>query len=260
VDLKLRDRVVVVTGGGQGIGAAISESFAAEGARLAIVTRPSEPSEAFARNLSKRADTAYLAFDLIETDRCREAVDAVVNRFGRIDILVNNAGVNDGAGLGAGVERFETSLRANLVHVYAMTHFALDRLKESHGSIVNIGSKVAETGQGGTSGYAASKGGINALTREWAVELAPYGVRANAVIPAECMTPLYEDWLKRLPDPAQALRRITRNIPLGRRMTLASEIADAVVFLASDRSAHTTGQIFHVDGGYTHLDRAATSD
>ena len=259
MDLNLKGRVVIVTGGAKGIGAAISESFLAEGARVAIVTRSSEDSASFAKRLAAKGDVFYHPADLADPSTCEAAVAAVSARFGGIDVLVNNAGVNDGAGLQSGIAKFEASLRANLIHLYAMVHFALPHLKASKGNVVNIGSKVAETGQGGTSGYAASKGGLNALTREWAVDLAPFGIRSNAVIPAECMTPLYRKWLDSLPDPEGRLATIVRNIPLGRRMTLASEIADAVVFIASERSSHTTGQIVYVDGGYTHLDRACTA-
>ena len=141
-------------------------------------------------------------------------------------------------------------------HVYAVTHFALAALRESRGAIVNIASKVAMTGQGGTSGYAAAKGGILALTRDWAVELLPFGIRVNAVVPAEVMTPLYEQWLSRFPDPARAAAEIDARIPLGHRMTTPEEIASTVVFLLSSQSSHTTGQHVVVDGGYTHLDRA----
>ncbi|MFN9293800.1 MAG: SDR family NAD(P)-dependent oxidoreductase, partial [Planctomyces sp.] len=118
------------------------------------------------------------------TETCSIAVQQTVAQFDGIDILVNNAGVNDGVGLAAGPVAFQQSLQRNLLHYYAMAHYALEHLKQSRGSIINIGSKVCETGQGGTSGYAASKGAINALTREWAVELAPAGVRVNAVLPA----------------------------------------------------------------------------
>ena len=115
---------------------------------------------------------------------------------------------------------------------------------------------MADTGQGGTSAYAAANGGRNALTREWAVELLKYGIRVNAVIVAECYTPLYDKWIKTLPNPEETLAKIYDKIPLGKRMTTAEEIADMVVFLLSKRSSHTTGQIIYVDGGYTHLDRA----
>jgi NAD(P)-dependent dehydrogenase (short-subunit alcohol dehydrogenase family) len=142
------------------------------------------------------------------------------------------------------------------VHYYLMAHYALPALKASKGSIVNISSKTADTGQGGTSAYAASNGGRNALTREWAVELLKYGIRVNSVIVAECWTPLYERWIETLPNPQEKLAAITANIPLENRMTTAEEIANMTVFLLSERSSHTTGQLIYVDGGYVHLDRA----
>ena len=137
-----------------------------------------------------------------------------------------------------------------------MAQYALPELKKSKGAIVNIGSKVSFTGQGGTSGYAAANGGRNSLTREWAVELLPYSIRVNAVIVAECYTPLYERWIQSLPNPEERLSEIQDKIPLENRMTTASEIADTVAFLLSQKSSHTTGQLIFVDGGYTHLDRS----
>lgn len=118
--------------------------------------------------------------------------------------------------------------------------------------------KVSVTGQGSTSGYAASKGAINALTREWAAELLPFSIRVNAVLPAEVWTPLYENWIKTFSDPDAKMKSITSKIPLEKRFTTSEEIADTVVFLLSDKSSHTTGQILFVDGGYTHLDRSLT--
>nr|WP_290936295.1 SDR family oxidoreductase [Haliscomenobacter sp.] len=188
---------------------------------------------------------------------CKSAVEQAHNILGRIDGLVNNAGVNDGVGLENGsYEGFIASLHKNLVHYYLMAHHALPALKASQGSILNITSKTAETGQGNTSAYAAANGGRNALTREWAVELLKYGIRVNAVVVAECMTPLYESWLTTLANPETMLEKIKDKIPLGKRMTTQEEIADMAVFLLSSRSSHTTGQIIHVDGGYVHLDRA----
>jgi NAD(P)-dependent dehydrogenase (short-subunit alcohol dehydrogenase family) len=183
-----------------------------------------------------------------------------LEKYGRIDGLVNNAGVNDGVGLENGnYESFIASLHKNVVHYYLMAHFALPALKKSKGAIVNITSKTAETGQGGTSAYAAANGGRNALTREWAVELLKYGIRVNAIVVAECWTPLYEKWIQTLPNPKEKVAEITAKIPLENRMTTSEEIANATAFLLSERSSHTTGQLIHVDGGYVHLDRAVAS-
>jgi L-fucose dehydrogenase len=197
--------------------------------------------------------------DAADTEAVRLAVAKTIGTFGGIDILVNNAGVNDGVGLERGnPEEFVKSLERNLVHYYVMAHFALPALKKSRGAIVNISSKTAVTGQGGTSGYVASKGAILGLTREWAAELLSLGIRVNAVIPAEVMTPLYEQWLAKHPNPQEKLERIVSKIPLGQRMTTVEEIAATVVFLLSKKSGHTTGQHLFVDGGYVHLDRALT--
>ena len=258
MDLHLKDKIIIVTGGAKGIGEGIAEVLAEEGAVVAIVGRNREDNLKTVDKIKARNGRAFsVVAELTAPDDCRRAVEAAANEHGRIDGLVNNAGANDGVGLELGdYEAFMASLHKNLVHYYLMAHHALPWLKASKGAIVNIGSKTAETGQGGTSAYAASNGGRNALTREWAVELLQYGIRVNAVIVAECYTPLYDKWIKTLPDPEKTLRNITEKIPFEKRMTTAAEIARMVAFLLSDRSSHTTGQLIHVDGGYVHLDRA----
>ena len=261
MDLGLRDKVIIVTGGGAGIGAGISRACLEEGARVVVLSRRSENVREFLDEMAAQGGRCELIeIHLEDTERCLQAIAEVEEKFGSIYGLVNNAGVNDGAGLESGtVESFIQSLERNLIHNYALAHYALPALKRSRGAIVNISSKVALTGQGNTSGYAASKGAQLALTREWAAELLPCGIRVNAVLPAEVMTPLYRRWLDTLGDPEETLKRITEKIPLGHRMTLASEIAAAVVFLLSPtQSGHTTGQHLIVDGGYVHLDRKLT--
>ncbi len=261
MDLGLKDKVIVVTGGGAGIGGGISRACLAEGARVVVLARLSDNVREFMAEMKAAGEACDLVeAHLEDTKRCKEAIAEIEKTYGEIFGLVNNAGVNDGVGLASGsVEGFLDSLKKNLVHYYALAHYALPALKRSQGSIVNISSKVALTGQGGTSGYAASKGAQLALTREWAAELLPFGIRVNAVLPAEVMTPLYARWLKTLGDPEAKLKQITDKIPLGHRMTLSSEIAAATVFLLSPtQSGHTTAQHIIVDGGYVHLDRALT--
>ena len=257
MQLELQDRVIVVTGGARGIGGAIVRGLVAERAVPFVVDR-APPTEPEWTELLSQGRAEWVTAELARPADCEQALASVLDRCGRIDGLVNNAGRNDGVGLANGdAEKFVESLRNNLVHYYEMARLCLPELKARRGAIVNISSKVAETGQGGTSAYAAANGGRNALTREWATELAPSGVRVNAVIVAECWTPMYESWLSGYSTEDQATLRaqITARIPLGKRMTETREIADAVMFLLSARASHITGQLLHVDGGYVHLDR-----
>src|SRR5439155_25802492 len=192
-------------------------------------------------------------------ENCETAVQNAIETHHRVDALVNNAGVNDNVGLEHGSpQEYIASLERNLLHYYNMAHYALPQLKQSRGCIVNIASKTAVTGPGGTSGYASAKGAILALTREWAAELLDYGIRVNSIVPAEVMTPLYRQWLDTFPSPDEKLKTILAKIPLEKRMTTPDEIAAMVVFLISARAGHITGQHIFVDGGYVHLDRALT--
>jgi L-fucose dehydrogenase len=258
MDLQLQNKVIIVTGGAKGIGEGIVRLLASEGAIPVIVGRSEEDNLKVVNEIEAKGGKAWqVVAELTDPQASENAVKAIIAKFGKIEGLVNNAGVNDGVGLESGdYKRFIESLHKNVVHYYLMAHFALPELIKSKGAIVNITSKTAETGQGNTSAYAAANGGRNALTREWAVELLKYGIRVNAVVVAECWTPLYENWIKTLPNPEAKLAQINSLIPLGNRMTTSEEIANAVVFLLSERSSHTTGQIMHVDGGYVHLDRA----
>jgi L-fucose dehydrogenase len=258
MDLGLQDRIVLVSGGAKGIGEGIVRVLAAEGAIPVIIGRNGKDNEDLVQELKAQGLRAFaITAELNRPEECEKAVKAAIAEFGRIDGLVNNAGQNDGVGLESGnYERLMESLHKNLVHYYLLAHFVLPELKRSKGSIVNISSKTAETGQGNTSAYAAANGGRNALTREWAVELLKYGIRVNAVVVAECWTPQYEKWITTLPDAEAKLKEITSKIPLGQRMTTITEIGNTVAFLLSERSSHTTGQLIHVDGGYVHLDRA----
>ena len=256
MDLGLSGKVVVVTGGASGIGAAVSEVLAEEGAVPVVLARR-PPEDAFLARLAARSARAgWELADLSRDEDCIRAVEKVRARWGRVDGLVNNAGANDRVGLDAGPQAFRASLDQNLVHYFTLLHLLLPDLKAARGAVVNVSSKTAVTGQGGTSAYVAAKAAQLGLTREWAAELAPFGVRVNAVAPAEVMTPLYRRLLDAADDPRVEEMGITARIPLGHRMTTPREIADTVVFLLSERASHTTGQWLFPDGGYTHLDRA----
>ncbi len=255
MDLGLAGKAVIVTGGGSGIGAAITEVLAEEGARPVILARRPPPADWLARTGAE-----FVQVELSEDAACVAAVEEARRRVGRIYGLVNNAGANDGVGLDKGPEAFRASLNQNLLHYFTMVHLLREDLRASTGAVVNVSSKTALTGQGGTSAYVAAKAAQLGLTREWAVEFLKDGVRVNAVVVAESMTPLYRRWLDSQPDPEAQLARIASRIPLGRRMTEPREIADACVFLLSPRSSHTTGQWIFPDGGYTHLDRAIGGD
>lgn len=260
MDLQLKEKVVLVTGGAKGIGAAIVKTCAQEGAIAVAIDRDVPACQQLHDELSAQGlQTGFIAMDLASVENCKAAVQQAIATFDHIDALVNNAGINDKVGLEHGnPQEFVRSLERNLLHYFNMAHYSLPHLKRSRGSIVNISSKTALTGQGGTSGYVASKGAILGMTREWAAELLPYSIRVNAVIPAEVMTALYQEWLATFPSPQDKLKSVVAKIPFERRMTKADEIAAMVVFLISAKAGHITGQHLCVDGGYVHLDRALT--
>ena len=254
MDLGLRDKIVLVTGGANGIGAATVKAFLEEDCKVDIVDRDTEAGPVLAKSSGSKA--RFVEADLTNLKSCKQAVEQTVSWFGGLDVLVNNAGFNDGLGLETSPEDFMTSVKNNLLHVYAMTHYALPQIRKGPGCILNLGSKVSVTGQGKTSAYAAAKGAINSLTREWAVALAPDKIRVNCVIPAECLTDQYDQFFQTQTNPEAAKKAIADIVPFEQRLTTPEEIAQTIVFLASDSSSHTTGQLIFVDGGYTHFDRA----
>lgn len=258
MDLQLRNKVIVVTGGASGIGESIVRKLVDEDAIPCIVDRNKDALDNLSNKL-KSADKKFLAIvaDLTDDKACKHAIEIIKKEFGKIDGLINNAGLNDGVTLENGsYEKFIQSLKINAVHYYTMTELVADALAETKGAVVNICSKVAETGQGKTSGYAAANGVRLEITSAYAKELIKQGVRVNAVVVSECATPQYEWWINTQPNPEETLKKINAKIPLYNRRTLPEEVADTVTFLLSEKSGSINGEYFHVDGGYVHLDRS----
>ena len=256
----LINKVVLVTGGAAGIGAATVRRFIELGAKVIFADKNREAGTKLATEITRGGgDCHFIEADLTEDQNCKRVVEEGLTKYGRLDVLVNNAGVNDKVGLERPQEDLMASLQKNLSHVVNITRYSIQALKQAQGTIINIGSKVAETGQGGTTAYAAAKGAVLALVKEWAAEFSKFGVRVNGVIPAEVATPLYEQIFAVAKDPAAARAAVEKLIPLGRRMTKPEEIADGVTFLSSKLASHITAENLHIDGGYTHLDRALTA-
>jgi len=256
MDLNLKGKVIIVTGGASGIGQTIASELVAEGACVCTLDIKQGVHHEEGNDSKSEGNLMHILTELRDPEACARAVDQVIKKFNRIDGLVNNSGLNDCVSLEYGnPEQFMSSLEKNVVHYQTMTELVLPFLKASGGSIVNICSKVAETGQGGTSAYAAANGVRFGMTTEWAAAFRPWGIRTNAVVVAECWTPLYEWWIGQQENPKQKLAEIMSRIPLGNRLTTTVEFASTAIFLLSEKSSAFNGEFFHVDGGYVHLDR-----
>ncbi|MEM9260748.1 MAG: SDR family oxidoreductase [Bacteroidota bacterium] len=259
MDLNLKNKVVVISGaaGHRGsIGEVMMRAIAKEGAIPAIVDRNARGFTYVEELQAEGVDAMFVQTDVTQPEQLEAAVAAITKKYGRIDALINNVGINDGVGLEGSLDDFMYSLKLNMVSYWLLTKLCFPLLKEAKGNVLNIGSKVGYTGQGNTSGYAAAKGGVLALTREWAVDFVQHGMRSNAIIIAESWTPAYDTWIKGLPNGEEKLKSIVEKIPLENRMTTPAEIANTALFLISDLASHTTGQHVFVDGGYVHLDRS----
>jgi len=263
MDLGLKGKVVLITGaaGLKGsIGETILQHLVAEGAIPAIIDRNDRGFEYVEDIQKKGIDAIFCKTDVTDPKQIEASIKKITDKYGKIDAIINNVGVNDGVGLDGSYEDFMWSLKLNMVSYFLVVKHALPFLKASKGNILNIGSKVGLTGQGGTSGYAASKGGVLGLTREWAVDLIKYSIRVNAIIIAESWTPAYDAWIKTLDNSDEKLKSIVEKIPLENRMTTPEEIANQCLFTISHLSSHTTGQFIAVDGGYVNLDRSLLTE
>jgi NAD(P)-dependent dehydrogenase (short-subunit alcohol dehydrogenase family) len=247
---RVDGKVTVVTGAASGIGRASARMLAAEGARL-VIGDVDEAGEDVAREIRDAGGTCrFLRTDVRSWGEVGNLVGSAVEEHGRLDVIVNNVGVAIGGAAGEmSEEDWNRVIDVNLTGVWrGMRHAIPAMLEVGGGSIVNVSSAQSLVGFIGWSGYAASKGGINALTQQAAVEYAPKGIRVNAIIPGTILTGMNEGILREHPDPDRLMAEWTAMHPLG-RIGQPEEVATAVVYLASDESSFVTGMLLRVDGG-----------
>jgi NAD(P)-dependent dehydrogenase (short-subunit alcohol dehydrogenase family) len=248
---RLDGKVAVVTGGAHGIGRASAKALAAEGAKVAVGDVDEVEGRACAGEIRDAGgDAIFVRTDVTSLDDVQALVGEAVERWGRLDVMFNNVGVAIG---GAAGEMSEDDWRrvidVNLTGVWRGMRVAIPIMLEAGGgSIVNTSSVQGHVGFVGWSGYAASKGGVDALTRQAAVEYAPKGIRVNAIVPGTILTAMNEGILREVDDPDALLAEWNAMHPVGRIGT-PEEVAAAVVFLASDESSFVTGESLRVDGG-----------
>jgi len=249
--MKLKDKVAIITGGSKGIGLGCARVFARHGCQVVLASRGKDEGKAAEAELTKAGHTAlFIPCDVASKPDMESLVAATVQRFGRLDCMLNNAGWHPPALTidQTSVEDFEKLLRLNLTSTFMGCKFAVPHLRKTRGSIINMSSEVGLIGQAAAPSYVATKAGQVGLTRALALDLAPEGIRVNAVCPAGVMTPLMQEWANTQYDPQAALKMVDSWHPLGRMATI-EEIGEVCAFLASAEASFITGQAICPDGG-----------
>ncbi|GAA2309305.1 glucose 1-dehydrogenase [Streptomyces hawaiiensis] len=243
-------RVAVVTGATSGIGAEAARRLHRDGFAVLLSGRCGERGEALARELDS-GSVCFTPADLTRDGEPERLLAHAVDRFGGVDVVVNNAAADHtGELLHVPAAEIRATFEINTFAAIAVLQAAGRAMRESGGSIINVTSRLATVGVPTMGVYSASKGAMKALTAAAAVELAPYGIRVNAVAPGMTRTPLYETWLASQEDPEAVAREVAQGIPLGRPAT-PRDVAGAIAFLASPDADYITGITLPVDGGYT---------
>jgi len=249
--LELESRIAIVTGGGSGIGRAISRLYAAEGAKVVIGDIKAD-SEVTVEDIRKHGDDAiFVRTDVRDPSQVRRLLDVAVEKYGGIDIVCNNAGIELVRRLvDTTEEEWDMVINTNLRSSFLVSKYALPRMiRKGKGVIINIASQLGLVGFENLTVYCASKGGLILLTKAMALEYAKHGIRVNCICPGAIDTPMLEREVKLMEDPDEARRMFVSKHPLGRLGT-PEEIAQAALFLASDRASFITGESLVVDGGY----------
>jgi len=249
--LELESRIAIVTGGGSGIGRAISRLYAAEGAKVVIGDIKAD-GEVTVEDIRKHGDDAiFVRTDVRDPSQVRRLLDVAVEKYGGIDIVCNNAGIELVRRLvDTTEEEWDMVINTNLRSSFLVSKYALPRMiRKGKGVIINIASQLGLVGFENLTVYCASKGGLILLTKAMALEYAKHGIRVNCICPGAIDTPMLEREVKLMEDPDEARRMFVSKHPLGRLGT-PEEIAQAALFLASDRASFITGESLVVDGGY----------
>ena len=250
--MDLTGRVAIVTGAAKGIGRGCAEVLATAGAHVVVADIDSEHGESTAAAINDHGGSALFLYTDVRSRAAVEAtVATAVERWGRLDVLVNNAGWHNSKGLlDCSEEDWDSILKLNLKSVFLCAKAAFPALKETRGAIISIGSMVGVIGQKDSIAYTASKGAIISMTRSLALDVAPYGIRANCICPGVVDTPLLQEYLEMQTNPEARRQEFAAMHPLNRIGT-PTDIARAVLFLASDAATFITGTILPVEGGVT---------
>ena len=250
--MRLKEKIVLITGAGSGIGKATALLFAREGATVVVNDLDDAKGEETVREIRTGGGEAiFIQADVTEPEPVRNMVDQIIGKYGRIDVLFNNAGIS-GVGMLHEVEpeTWDRVIHVNIRGVYLPSKYVLPHMMERRsGSIINMSSCIAEIGLARRASYAATKGAVLALTKSMQVDYAPYGIRVNALLPGTILTPFVEDYLRKSYDNPEEAYESLKKRQLSGDLGRPEDVAQAALFLASDESKFMMGSPLYIDGG-----------